>query len=216
MSKAILKTSQILTETWQAMTWSEFQKLTTQAEYNQARFYYHHSQMKIEMSPLGINHSRNNAVVARLISLFATCKNIKVLEFINVTLRKAEVQECQPDSVFYLEDIPQFPCRSNEPIDLNQYPPPALVIEISSTTMADDLGEKRLLYEQLGIREYWVINTNNSQVTMLKMFEGGSREIEVSQVLPNLQSLVVKEAIERSKIYDDGEVNRWLIRLFSE
>lgn len=216
MSKAILKTLQILTETWQPMTWSEFQNLTAQPEYNQARFYYHRSQMKIEMSPLGINHSRNNAVVARLISLFATCKNIKVLEFTNVTLRKAEVQECQPDSVFYLEDIPQFPSRSNEPIDLNQYPPPTLVIEISSTTVADDLGEKRLLYEQLGIREYWVINTNNSQVTMLEMFEGGSREIQVSQVLPNLQSLVVKEAIERSKIYDDGEVNRWLIQLFSQ
>ncbi|SKB11349.1 conserved hypothetical protein [Planktothrix sp. PCC 11201] len=215
MSKAILKTPEILTEIWQPIGWQDFQQLENQPEYEKARFYYDHGYMKIEMSPLGINHSRDNSVVARLISLFATLKNIPVVEFTNVTLRKTPIQESQPDSAFYLGEISNPPPRSNEPIDLNQYTPPTLVIEIASTTLSDDLGEKRLLYERLGIGEYWVINTNNANVTAFKMIDGGSREIRVSQVLPPLQISVVEEALERSRTSDDGEVNRWLIQLFS-
>ncbi|MFP4336310.1 MAG: Uma2 family endonuclease [Halothece sp.] len=213
MSQAIPK---ILTETWQPISWQNFQQLTNRPEYENARCYYDRGYMKIEMSPLGINHSRDNSVVARLISLFATLKNIQVVEFTNVTLRKSQIQESQPDSTFYLGKIPNLPPRSNQPIDLNQYSPPTLVLEISSTSLSDDLGQKRLLYERLGVREYWVVNSNNTSVTAFEMIDGGSREIRVSQVLPTLQISVVEEALERSKNNDDGEVNRWLIQLFSE
>jgi Uma2 family endonuclease len=58
-----------LTETWQAMSWQSFQKLTHQPKSEQARFYYDHGYMKIEMSPLGLNHGRDNAIAARVISL---------------------------------------------------------------------------------------------------------------------------------------------------
>jgi Uma2 family endonuclease len=216
MSQAIPKTLEILTETWQPMSWQYFQQLGNQPEYEKARFYYDHGYMKIEMSPLGINHSRDNSVVARLISLFATLKNIRVVEFTNVTLRKTPIQESQPDSAFYLGEISNPPPRSNEPIDLNQYTPPTLVIEIASTTLSDDLGHKRLLYERLGVREYWVINSNNAQVTAFEMMDGGSRETRVSKVLTTLQISVVEEALDRSITSDDGEVNRWLIQLFSQ
>ncbi|MEC4805716.1 MAG: Uma2 family endonuclease [Jaaginema sp. PMC 1079.18] len=216
MSQAIPKTPEILTETWQLMSWQDFQQLTNRPEYENARCYYDRGYMKIEMSPLGINHSRDNSVVARLVSLFATLKNIQVVEFTNVTLRKSQIQESQPDSTFYLGEITNFPTRSNQPIDLNQYSPPTLVIEISSTTLSDDLGQKRLLYERLGVREYWVINSNNAQVTAFEVIDGGSREIRVSQVLPTLQISVVEETLERSRTSNDGEVNRWLIQLFSQ
>ena len=213
MSKAIPRT---LTETWQQIGWQDFQQIVNKPDYENARCYYDHGYMKIEMSPLGINHSRDNSVVARLISLFATFKNIQVVEFTNVTLRKSQIQESQPDSTFYLGKISNLPTRSNEPIDLNQYPPPSLVIEIASTTLSDDLGQKRLLYERLGVREYWVINSNNAKVTAFEMMNGGSREIRISQVLPTLQISVVEEALERSRTSDDGEVNRWLMQLFSQ
>lgn len=216
MSQTIPKTLEILTETWQPISWQDFQQLENQPEYQNGRFYYDHGYMKIEMSPLGINHSRDNSVVARLISLFATLKNIPVVEFTNVTLKKDKIQESQPDSTFYLGEVSNLPIRSNEPIDLNQYSPPTLVIEISSTTLSDDLGQKRLLYERLGVREYWVINSNNANVTAFEMMDGGSRETRVSQVLPPLQISVVEEALERSRTSDDGEVNRWLIQLFSQ
>ena len=216
MLKTVPEKSKILTDTWQQISWQDFIQLTNQFAYKNGRFYYNRGYMKIEMSPIGINHSRDNSVVVRLISLFATLKNISVVEFINVSLRKAEIQECQPDSSFYLGKVANIPTRSNKPIDLNQYPPPTLVIEIASTTLSDDLGPKRLLYERLGVHEYWVVDTNNSEVIAFEIIDSGSREIQISNVLPGLEISLVKTALERSKNVDDGEINRWLIQLFSE
>ena len=181
--------------------------------------------MKIEMNPLGANHGRYNSIVARVISLFATLNNISVVEFTNTSYRKTGFQECQPDSSFYLGNITNFHSRSNSPIDLDIYNPPTLVIEISSTTLSDDLGQKRLLYERLGVGEYWVINADTSQaiaaklrhfVIALGMADGGSKEIRVSQVLPNLEISVVEEALNLSLNNENGYINRWLIKLFSE
>ncbi len=39
-------------------------------------------------------------------------------------------------------------------IDLDIYPPPTLVIEVANTSLADDQGEKRLLYEAMNVSEY--------------------------------------------------------------
>mgnify|MGYP006279916893 CR=1 FL=1 len=208
--------STTLSETWQPISWQNFQDLAHQPEYEKARFYYDNGYMKIEMSPLGSNHGRDNAIVAKVISLFATFKNIPVVEFTNTTFRKPETQECQPDSSFYLGEIESLPPRNNEPIDLNQYDPPTLVVEIASTTLNDDLGPKRLLYERLGVSEYWVIDTKNAQIIAFEMINGGSREIQVSEVLPTLQLETVEEALKRGRNNDDGEINRWLIQLFSE
>lgn len=94
------------------------------------------------------------------------------------------------------------------------------MIEIASTTLSDDLGPKRLLYERLGVNEYWVVDTvvdtNYSRLTAFIIIDGGSREIRVSQVLPELSLDLVEEALQRSQASDDGEINRWLIQLFSQ
>ena len=208
--------SEPIQEIWQPVTWQEFCQLTRREEYEKGRFYFDHGYMKLEMSPLGFNHSRDNAVVARLISLFATLNNISILELTNVTLRKAQKQEAQPDSSFYIGDRATFPPRSNEPINLDQYLAPTLVIEVASTTLSDDLGKKRLLYERLGVREYWVIDTNTTQITAFEMIDGGSRAIEVSQVLPALSIAIAEETLEKSRNQDDGEVNRWLMQIFTQ
>lgn len=42
------------------------------------------------------------------------------------------------------------------------------------------------------------------------------KTIEISQVLPTLEIAIVEEALARSRYQDDGEINRWLIKCFSE
>lgn len=205
----------ILTETWQQISWQGFLQLTKQPEYKSGGFYYHRGYIKIEMTPLGASHGRDNAVVARLISLFATLKNIPIVEFTNTSYRQAEISECQPDSSFYLGEVAKLPPRNNSPIDLSKYDLPTLVVEIAATTLSDDLGQKRLLYEQLGVREYWVVDTNSSDVIAFEIMDGGSREVQVSNVLPGLEISLVETALERSKTVNDGEINRWLIKIFS-
>ncbi len=49
-------------------------------------------------------------------------------------------------------------------VDLDIYPPPDLVIEIAKTSFSDDIASKRMLYEKLNFREYWVVNVVNAQL----------------------------------------------------
>jgi Uma2 family endonuclease len=216
---AVLETAApdtILTDTWVKTSWQEFQSLANASKYANGRFYYDQGLMRIEMAALGPIHGRDNAVVARLINLFATLRSIRILEFTNTSFTKTEIRECQPDSSFYIGNIAKLPPRNNSAVDLNTYEPPTLVLEIASTTLSDDLGAKRLLYERLGVKEYWVVDTNISNIIAFEIFNGGSREIRASVVLPELEISVVEEALQRSQTTDDGEVNRWLLKYFSQ
>lgn len=125
------------------------------------------------------------------------------------------MRECQPDLAFYLGDSFVFPLRNNYPVDVNQNSAPHLVIEIGSSSFADDLGRKRLLYEKLGIAEYWVVNVATGEVIAFAVADGGSKTIKHSQVLPGLAISLVEEALKRSQTEDDGAITRWLIGCWS-
>lgn len=51
--------------------------------------------------------------------------------------------------------------------------PPDLIIEVSAkSTIAEDLGEKQVLYRNSGVREYWVADTEK-QILLAFCFENG-------------------------------------------
>lgn len=55
-------------------------------------------------------------------------------------------------------DFPQWQAGEARRIDLNQWRVPDLVGEIADTTLASDLDQKKRIYADLGIPEYWVID----------------------------------------------------------
>ena len=94
---------------------------------------------------------------------------------------------------------------------------PTLVVEISATTIQDDLSYKRLLYERLGIREYWVINAYSGEVFAFAIADGRSGRVTQSQVLQGLEIALVEEALQRShNNEDDGAIARWLLQTFTK
>lgn len=63
-------------------------------------------------------------------------------------------------------------------IDLDVYSAQDLVIEIANTSLADDRGEKRLLYEELKVAEYWIVDVQNVQIIAFAILcDSGSRRI---------------------------------------
>jgi Uma2 family endonuclease len=205
----------IVTDTWVNVSWDEFMEFVDHLDYQQGRFYYYENYMRVEMSPVGSIHGNNNNVVANVVNLYATLKNIKIKGWVNTSFRRTSESECQPDLAFYIGDNVKFPPLNNSPVNINELAAPTLVVEISAASINDDLGFKRLLYERLGVKEYWVMNANNDDIIAFEISDGGSRRIEESKVLPGLQIATVKEAIHRSLTQDDGEVNRWLLGIFS-
>lgn len=200
---------------WVETHWDKFLVLSDQTEFENAWFYYDQGYMRVEMAAVGPLHARDNAIVSKVVSLYATLNSIPFVEYLNCSFRKAEIRECQPDISFYIGSGVQFPQRSSAPIDLNTFEPPTLAIEIASSSLNDDLGRKRLLYEQLGVLEYWVVDTVSSQVFAFDIVDGRSGRIQASKVLAGLPISLVEEALRRGQTEDDGMLNRWLLQTFA-
>ncbi|WP_366557791.1 hypothetical protein [Okeania sp. SIO1I7] len=53
--------------------------------------------------------------------------------------------------------------------------------------MSDDKGEKRILYENIRVGEYWIVEVENAKVIAFAVADGGSKQIRESLVLPGLK-----------------------------
>jgi Uma2 family endonuclease len=91
---------------------------------------------------------------------------------------------------------------------------PNLVIEVANSSLADDKGEKRLLYEDLAVAEYWIVDVQNVQVIAFAIENGGSRRITQSQVLPGLAISLLNEAFRLTRQTDQSQVIAWLLSQF--
>jgi Uma2 family endonuclease len=78
------------------------------------------------------------------------------------------------------------------------------------------LGAKRLLYEEVQVAEYWVIDVQNIQVIAFAMENGGSKRISESQVLTGLKLDILTEALQRSRNNNHTEVGTWLMQQFQQ
>jgi Uma2 family endonuclease len=202
------------TDTWVNATWDEYIKAVSNPAYEKARGYYYNGCMRLEMSALGNPHSRDHLIVIHAVCLFAGLNQIDFDGHDNCTYRKTGYQEAQPDVSFYVGANAEIVSWDATIIDLDTYPPPDLVIEVAYSSLADDKGEKRLLYESLGVREYWIIDVQNVQVIAFEIQNRGSRRIDQSQVLPGLDIALLEEAFRRSRQMNHGKVSTWLLSQF--
>lgn len=163
------------------------------------------------MSPLGNPHSRDHATVIGMLYLFAGLRGIDLDAHDNCTYRKAGYEEVQPDASFYIGANAEIVPWDAAIIDLDLYPVPDLVIEIAYSSLADEQGEKRLLYESLGVREYWIIDVQNVRILSFEIQNLGIRKNEQSQVFPGLEMSLLEEAIAKSRQMNHGKVSTWLL-----
>ena len=204
------------TETWVTATWEEYIRAIADPTYERAKSYYHNKQLRIEMTPLGHDRGSDNSIITFAVNLFCSLKGIAVKGLTNVTYRKPGEQEAQPDLSYYIGDFAQAIPYGTSIIDINRYPPPDLAIEISNTSLRDDLGEKRLLYEDLNLKEYWVVDVREARILAFAIADGGSKRITESLVFPGLAMSILEEALRRARETDHGQAGAWLLARFSE
>ena len=212
----VLPTSLALqTDTWVKATWDDFVATMDTTPYDEGRGYFDNGSMRVEMAALGGGHARQNSVVSKVVSLFGMVRAVRLAEFTNGSFHKTGERGCQPDVAFYVGPDFRLPPQDNAPIDVDVYGPPTLAIEIGGSSFKDDLGAKRLLYERLGVNEYWVVNVAEQQVVAFAVAEGGSRQIRVSGVLPGLEITLIEEALHRSQTEDDTTLMGWLMKVLA-
>lgn len=207
---------QIPTDVWVKATWEEYLAALEDPAYEKAKGYYYNGRMRIEMSPLGNDHASDHSIVTYAVHLFAALKKIDLNGKDNCTYRKTYCRETQPDASFYIGETAEAIPYGTKIIDLDIYPPPTLVIEVANASLPDDKGEKRLLYEELGVSEYWIIDVQNVQIIAFAIENGGSRRIGRSQVLLGLPFSLLQEAFQQTRQTNHGKVSAWLLAQFQQ
>ncbi|WP_242064662.1 Uma2 family endonuclease [Nostoc sp. FACHB-133] len=158
-------------------------------------------------------------------TLFTALKGILSTGLDTTTFRKTGVQDSQPDVAYYLREHAQTILAGTGIVNLDRYSAPDLVIEIAKTSLLDDLGTKRclatsrfasMLYEELGVAEYWVVDVQNAQIIAYAIADQGSKRIQESQVLPGLVIAILEEALGCSREINQSQVGAWLLSQFQQ
>jgi len=205
------------TDIWVVASWEEFIEMADHPAYNKAKCYYRNGQMRIETMSVGPDHASDNTVISFAVNLFCTIKGISVNGFNKCSYRKTGVRECQPDVSYYIGDRAQLAPQGTAIANLDFTPPPDLVIEVADSTLADDIGEKRLLYEELKVAEYWVLDVQKSEIIAFAIIaDNGSRRLVQSEVLPGLTIALLAEALRLSRTQDQAQVGAWLLTQFQQ
>ncbi len=204
----------ILTDSWISMDWDTFVSQSEDPALAKAKGYYYQGYGRFEMLPVGFNHGADHILTSNAINLFCILRAIPLQMTDNCSYQKTGQDECQPDLSVYVGPRARLVPATSGIVNLDKYPAPDLVVEIANTSLLDDLGSKRSLYEELGIAEYWVVDVKKAKVTAFEILEQGSQRTRVSQVLSGFEIAVLEEALQRSREVDQSQVGAWLLQQF--
>lgn len=201
--------------TWQPASWEDFVKIADDPASAKRKSYYYSGHMRFEPMSTGSDHSNDHALILFAVSCFAANQGIPMTAKDGCSYRKTGLNEFQPDASYYIGEVADAIPWGTRVIDLGQYPLPSLVIEISDTSLADDLGAKRFQYEDLGISEYWIVNVQTMQILAFFMADDGSiRRVRESHVLPGLKLEILEQALQRSRQENQSTITAWLMQQF--
>ncbi|MBE9077410.1 Uma2 family endonuclease [Romeria aff. gracilis LEGE 07310] len=206
---------QIPLETWLPAAWDEFVNLADDPASAKLKGYYYQSRMRFEPMATGADHARVHTIIIASLGLYATLRRIPLNGHDGCSYRKAGRDEFQPDASYYIGDNAEAIPWGTRVVDLDSYPCPNLVIEISDPSLSDDQGAKRLQYEDLRIPEYWIVDVQTTNILAFSVTaDGSSRRIRQSQALPGLQLDMLTQALQRSRQETQSATMAWLMAQF--
>lgn len=205
-----------ITDTWVVANWDDYVRILENPLYEKAKGYYYKGHMRLEMLPVSFDHGSDHVVIIFAVNLFTAIMGIPATGLDTTTFRKTGMRDCQPDVSYYLDSGAKAIPIGTGIVNLDRYPAPNLVIEVSKSSLLDDVGAKRALYEELGVAEYWVVDVQNAQILAYAIADQGSKRIQESLVLPGLAISVLEEALRRSRETDQSQVGNWLLTQFQK
>jgi Uma2 family endonuclease len=199
-------------DSWITADWEEFLRIAEDPSSAKLKSYYHQGRMRFELMSTGSDHSKDHTLIIFAISFFAAHHGLALTTHDGCSYRKADMDEFQPDISCYAHGNANLIPFGTRVIDLDTYPMPNLVIEISDTSLSDDKGEKRIQYEDLGIPEYWIVDVKNCQILAFAIApDGSSQRIQVSQVISGLAFALLESALNRSRQENQSATMAWFM-----
>lgn len=198
---------------WQPATWEDYLAYRDDKTNDRMRLFFHLNRLLvIDMGWEGINHATINELFSMLFILWFIQKPEQIFSSLGGCLLEKETKQSgAPDLVLYLgEDYPRWQEGEPRRIDLNRWRVPNLVGEVSDTTLATDLDEKKKLYADMGIPEYWVIDVRGLRVFAFQLQSNGSyQECKSSLALSGLPISLLEQTLARLKEGTNGSAANW-------
>ena len=209
----VIQTSPIISlREWKPAIWSDYIALRDQATTERVRLFFDQGWLWVDLGAEGINHASISDLFTMLFFIWYTQRPEQVFSSLGrCLLEKSPNKAGAPDLVLYLgEDYPRWQPGELRCIDLHQWQVPNLVGEISDTTLATDLDEKKKIYADLGIPEYWVIDVRGARVFAFRLQGNGKyQECTESEVFNGLAISLLDQALERLKQQANTRVAAW-------
>ncbi|HLO49473.1 MAG TPA: Uma2 family endonuclease [Kamptonema sp.] len=187
------------------VSWEEFENILIElGETRSSRIAYDRGTLEIVM-PLP-EHEGYKEIIGDLIKELADELEIDYASFGSTTWKRQDkLASVEPDNCFYIQN--EIRVRGRLDIDLNQDPPPDLVLEIDYTSKSLN---RQPIYARLGIPEIW--RYENGVLQIYHLHSGEYTEADVSLAFPNFPVKEIPGFVKQNIT----ESRRAIRRLFRE
>ncbi len=142
-------------------SWELYELLLRDMGEQNLRITYDRGRMVI-MSPLP-KHEVEKKLIGRMIEILSLELNIPIMSCGSTTFKREDLERgLEPDECYYIQHEPQM--RNKDVIDLQQDPPPDLVVEVDITHHPID---RAAIYAALGVPEIWQFDGRGLQTLHL-------------------------------------------------
>jgi len=198
---------------WQKATWEDYLVYRDDPSNERMRLFFHRGYLLvIDMGWEGIDHATFCDLFTMLFGFWFMHKPRQIFSSLGRCLmEKPKVKAGAPDLVLYLgEDYPRWRPGEKRRINLDRWRVPDLIGEISDTTLASDLDQKKKLYADLGIPEYWVVDVRGERVFAFVLKEDSTyQESQTSVALQGLPIALLEQTLLRLKEETNGSAALW-------
>ncbi|MBD2165316.1 Uma2 family endonuclease [Calothrix membranacea FACHB-236] len=160
------------------ISWQTYEKLLTELNASRRlRLTYNRGTLEIMVpSP---EHESYKKILGRFVETLAEELEVKIEPLGSTTFKRAEISGVEPDECFYIENINVI--KGKKRINLDQDPPPDLVIEIDITSSSTNRFE---VYADMGVPEIWRYDGDFFSINILQNKKYIA--VERSLAFPNL------------------------------
>lgn len=197
---------------WQPATWEDYLAYRDDPTTERVRLFFNQGYLFVDIGSQGINHARFRELFTMLFAFWFSRRPGQIFDSLGGCLiEKPKKQAGAPDLVLYIgEGFPRWQEGEPRRINLSQWRVPDLVCEVADTTLATDLDEKKQLYADLEIPEYWVVDIRGERMLAFRLQSDGKyQQCEYSLALEGLPVSLLEKTLKQLSQGTNGSAALW-------